>query len=77
MYMLRLLSKNSFSILVHFEPTNHTSPSPGTEPQELLITHYDCEDHHQKTLLKYAINQITQCETEPQEINSTFLVATL
>ena len=39
---------------------------PRTGPQDLLVTHYDCEENEQKILHKYAINQVTQCESEPQ-----------
>ena len=55
----------------------HTNPSPRTGPQDLLVTHYDCEENEQKTLHKYAINQVTQCESEPQAIESTNVIATL
>ena len=34
------------------------NPSPRTGPQDLLATHYDCEENEQKTLQKYAINQV-------------------
>ena len=53
------------------------NPSPRTEPQDLLVTHYDCEENEQKTLHKYAINQVSQCETEPQAIQTTNVKATL
>ena len=43
----------------------------------LLVTHYDCEENEQKTLHKYAINQVKQCETEPQAIETTNVIATL
>ena len=43
----------------------------------MLVTHYDCEENEQKTLHKYAINQVTQCESEPQAIETTNIVATL
>ena len=46
------------------DPTPHKNPSPRTGPQDLLVTHYDFEKNEQKTLHKYAINQITQCESE-------------
>ena len=55
----------------------HTNPSPRTGPQDLLVTHYDCEENEQKTLHKYAINQVTQCESEPQAIETTNIKATL
>ena len=32
---------------------------------------------NKKTLHKYAINQVTQCESEPQAIETTNIVATL
>ena len=51
------------------------NPSPRTGPQDLLVTHYDCEENEQKTL--YAINQVSQCETEPQAIETTNVIATL
>ena len=43
----------------------------------MLVTHYDCEENEQKTLHKYAINQVTQCESKPQAIETTNIVATL
>ena len=52
-------------------------PFPPTGPQDLLVTHYDCEENKQKTLHKYAINQVSQCETEPQAIETTNVIATL
>ena len=55
----------------------NTNPSPRTGPQDLLVTHYDCEENEQKTLPKYAINQVTQCESEPQAIETTNVIATL
>ena len=58
------------------ESTNHRNPSPRTGPQDLLVTHYHCEEKEQKTLHKYAINQVSQCESEPQEIETTKIVAT-
>ena len=50
---------------------------PRTGPQDLLVTHYDCEENEQKTLHKYAINQVSQCETEPQAIETTNVIAAL
>ena len=32
---------------------------------------------NKKTLHKYAINQVSQCETEPQAIETTDVIATL
>ena len=32
---------------------------------------------NKKTLHKYAINQVSQCETEPQAIETTNVIATL
>ena len=32
---------------------------------------------NKKTLHKYAINQVTQCESEPQEVETTNIVAAL
>ena len=63
--------------LVLLELTSHRNPSPRTEPQDLLVTHYGCEENQRKTLHKYAINQETQGETETKNIESTNIVATL
>ena len=64
---------NNFSlpILAPFtcsETTNHKKLSPRTGPQDLLVTHYDCEENEQKTLHKYAINQVTQCELNHKKL---------
>ena len=56
---------------------NQKNSSPRTGPQDLLVTHYDCEKNEQKTLHNYAINQVTQCEFELQEIETTNIIATL
>ena len=57
-----------YSKIINFSPTPFSSnlnqninPSPRTGPQDLLVTHYDCEENEQKTLHKYAINQVSQC----------------
>ena len=75
-YPTHVFFKNSSSpnpTLFHFfsEPTNHKNPFPRTGIHDLLVTHDDCEENEQKTLHKYAINQVTQCETGPQEIETT------
>ena len=43
----------------------------------MLVTHYDCEENEQKTQHKYVLNQVTQCGSEPQAIETTNIVATL
>ena len=43
----------------------------------MLVIHYDCEENEQKTLHKYAINQVTQFEPEPQAIETTNILAIL
>ena len=43
----------------------------------MLVTHYDCKENEQKTLHKFAINQVTQCESEPQAIETTNVKVTL
>ena len=58
-----------------FRPKNKSFSSHKT--LDLLVTHYDCEENEQKTLHKYAINQVSQCETEPQVIETTNVIATL
>ena len=68
MYLFIVFSTKYLSVLVHLEPTNQRKPSFRIEPQDLLVTHYDSEDHQQKIYHKHANNQITQCESEPQDI---------
>ena len=75
MYILKILIFLQLFILVI--SNQNINPSPRTGPQGLLVTHYDCEENEQKTLHKYAINQVSQCETEPQAIETTNVIATL
>ena len=75
MYILKIFTFQRIFFLIFSE--QHSNPSPRTGPQDLLVTHYDCEENEQKTLHKYAINQVTQCESEPQAIETTNIVARL
>ena len=75
MYILRIFTFQHIFFLIFSD--QNTNPSPRTEPQDLLVTHCDCEENEQKTLHKNAINQVTQCETEPQAIETTNVIATL
>ena len=75
MYISKVLTFQHLLFLIFSEQI--TNPSPRTGPQDLLVTHYDCEENEQKTLHKYAINQGTQCETEPQAKETTNVMATL
>ena len=75
MYILKLsIFLQLFFLIISNQNIN---PSPRTGPQDLLVTHYDCEENEQKTLHKYAINQVSQCETEPQAIETTNVIAAL
>ena len=69
MYIFKIFTFQQILFLIFFE--QNTNPSPRTGPQDLLVTHYDCEENEQKTFYKYAINQVTQCESEPQAIETT------
>ena len=75
MYILKILTFQHILFLVFSE--QNTNPSPRTGPQDLLETNYDYEENEQKTLHKCAINQVTQCESEPQAIETTNLIAIL
>ena len=72
MHILKIFTFHYLLFLIFSEPNQN--PSPGTGPQDLLITHYGCE---QKILPKNAINQVTQCESKPQAIETTNIIATL
>ena len=76
MYILKIFTFQH--ILFLFFSEQHKNSSPRTGPQDLLVTHYDCEENEQKkTQHKYTINQVTQSESEPQAIETTNIVATL
>ena len=75
MYVLKILTFQHILFLIFSD--QNTNPSPRTGPQDLLVTHYDCEENEQKSLHKYGINQVSQCETEPQAIETTNVIATL
>ena len=76
MYILKIIIFQTLFSFNFSEPDiNNLSPRSG--PQDLLVTQYDCEENEQKTLHKYAINQVTQCESEPQSIKTTKVIATL
>ena len=75
MYILKIFTFHHLLFLIFSEP-NH-NPSPRTGPRDLLVTHNDCEENEQKTFHKYATNQVTQCESEPQAIETTNITATL
>ena len=45
-------------------------------PQDFLVTDYDCEANQQKTLRRYANNQVTQCQSKTQDLESTNIEAT-
>ena len=75
MYILKILRFQHILFLIF--SVQNTNPSPRTGPQDLLVTRYYCEENEQKTLHKHAINQVSQCETEPQAIETTNVIATL
>ena len=74
MYILKIkIFQTLFSF--NFSEPDPNNPSHRTGPLDLLVTHYDCEANEQKTLHKYAINQVTQCESEPQSLETTNVIA--
>ena len=77
MCLLKVFLINTFSPLVLLEPIPHPNPSHQTRTQDLQVTIYDCEDNQQQTLHNSAINQVTKCESESQDTESTTIVATL
>ena len=81
MFILWILTLQTLLFLTFSKP-NHNPPKPHpppprTGPQGLLVTHYGCEESEQETLDKHAINQVTQCKSEPQTIETTNVIATL
>ena len=60
---------------MHPQITKTLPPQKGR--QDLIASHYDWEDHQEKTPHNYAINQVTECESESQDIESGMVVATL
>ena len=49
MYILKILTIQHIFFLI-FSGKN-TNPSPRTGPQDLLVTHYDCEENEQKEMM--------------------------
>ena len=76
MYLLKRLILHTL-LFFNFSKPDHHNPSPRTGPQDSLVTYNDCEENEQKTLHKYAINHVTQCESEQQLIKTTNVIATL
>ena len=76
MYILKIIIFRTF-FFFNISKLDPNNPSLRTEPHDLLVTHFDCEENEQKTLHKYAINQVTQCESEPQSIETTNVKAKL
>ena len=74
MYILKIFKFQHLLFLIFSE--QKTNPSPRTGPQDLLVTHYDCEENEHKTIHKHAINQVTQCESQPQAIEITNIIDT-
>ena len=75
MYLLKIFTFQHILFLIFSE--QNTNPSICTGPQDLLVTHYDCEENEQKTVHKHALNQVTQCESEPQATETTNVIAAL
>ena len=50
MYLLKILAFQTLLFLNFSEPDHHNNPSPRTGPQDLLVTHYDCEENEQKNI---------------------------
>ena len=46
-----IFSCRTLSSFIFSETQNHKNPSPRTGPQDLLVTHYDCEENEQKKTL--------------------------
>ena len=76
MYILKILIFQTL-LFLNISDLDHNNPSPRTGPQHLLVTQCDCEENEQKTLHKYTINQVTQCDSEPQANETTNIIATL
>ena len=76
MYILKLIIFQTL-FFFYFSKPDPNNPSSRTGSQDLLVTHYDCEENKQKILHKNAINQVTQCESEAQSIEATNVIATL
>ena len=46
MYIIRILTFQNLLFPIFSEPNQN--PSPQTGPQDLLVTHYDCEEKEQR-----------------------------
>ena len=77
MYCLITFLFQTLPLVTFSETVVHKNPSHRTEPQDILVTYYHCEENEQKTLHKHAINQVTQCISESREIETTNILAKL
>ena len=78
MYLLIIFSLKSLSFLVHLDPIYHKNPLPEQDHTiSLLHIMIVKVTNKQNSFHKYAINQVTQCESEPQYIESTSVIASL
>ena len=76
MYFLNVLFFETHFPVIFSESQTQNTPSPRKRPQDLLVRHYDCEENEQKKLNKDAINQVTQCQSEPLALETTNIIAT-
>ena len=74
MYILKVFTFQHL-LFLNFSEQN-TNPSPRTGPEIVSNTLW-LRRKQTNTLHKYSINQVTQCESEPQAIETTNIVATL
>ena len=77
MYLLLVFFLKPFSSCSFRTDVSSKSLPRTGQTEDLLVTHYDCEENEQKTLHKYVINQVTQCESDPQEPETKNIVAAL
>ena len=75
--LLIVFLTKTLSPLVLLEPAPQPDPPPEQDHKTSLSHVMIVKIINKKTLHKNAINQITQCESEPLDIESATIVATL
>ena len=69
MYILKIFTFQHILFLIFSK--QHTNPSPRTGPQDLLVTHYDCEENEQKntTQIRYKSSHTMRIRTTSHRNN--------
>ena len=75
MYILKILTFQHIFFLIFSD--QNTNPSPRTGPQDLLVTHYDCEENEQKNTPQICNKSSITMRNRTTSYKTTNVIATL